>query len=104
VFIVSRRRGPVKAFCKDFEQNLKIVKKIPQYARKLRFQSAKRVRFERGKMEGSGAGEAGGRPTGKRKMQKSTKNRCIDAENVVSYQEVGNLLPQGDSGKEVFLC
>lgn len=35
-------------------------------------------------------------------MQKSTKNRCIDAENVVSYQEVGNLLPQGDSGKEVF--
>ena len=37
-------------------------------------------------------------------MQKFTKNRCIDAENVVSYQEVGNLLPQGDSGKEVFLC
>ena len=37
-------------------------------------------------------------------MQKSTKNRCIDAENVVSYQEVGNLLPKGDSGKEVFLC
>lgn len=35
-------------------------------------------------------------------MQKSTKNRCIDAENVVSYQEIGNLLPQGDSGKEVF--
>lgn len=37
-------------------------------------------------------------------MQKSTQNRCIDAENVVSYQEIGNLLPQGDSGKEVFLC
>jgi fluoroacetyl-CoA thioesterase len=35
-------------------------------------------------------------------MQKSTQNRCIDAENVVSYQEIGNLLPQGDSGKEVF--
>ena len=35
-------------------------------------------------------------------MQKSTKNRCIDAENVVSYQEIGNLLPQGDFGKEVF--
>ena len=29
-------------------------------------------------------------------MQKSTQNRCIDAENVVSYQEIGNLLPQGD--------
>ena len=43
-------------------------------------------------------------PTGKRKMQKSAQNRCIDAENVVSYQEIGNLLPQGDSGKEVFLC
>jgi len=27
--MVSRRRGPVKAFCKDFEQNLKIVKKYP---------------------------------------------------------------------------
>ena len=36
-------------------------------------------------------------------MQKSTKNRCIDAENVVSYQEIGNLLPQGDFGKEVFM-
>jgi hypothetical protein len=104
VFIVSRRRGSVKAFCKDFEQNFEIVKKYPNTQENCDFNLQKGCVLSVEKWRGPVRGKQGCRPTGKRKMQKSTKNRCIDAENVVSYQEVGNLLPQGDFGKEVFLC